>query len=211
MSICKPNYDNKNYKNLILENGMQVLIISDSNSLVSAASLSINIGYYYDPIDYPGLAHFLEHMIFMGTYKYPDENYFMNFLNNHGGLTNAYTTPEFTNYHFTIPIDKFEKALDIFANFFIGPIFKEDAVMREMKAVDSEHSKNLNSDRWRVLQLIKNIANKSHPFSKFGTGNLETLNKENIRDRLIKFFKQYYSGNSALFTASTACHFVREA
>jgi len=195
MSIVKSAYDTKNYKNIMLENGIQVLIIIDKKSVVSAASLSINIGYYNDPYDFPGLAHFLEHMIFMGTDKYPDENYFMNFLNNHGGSSNAYTSSEFTNYHFIVSTDKFLEALDIFANFFIGPIFKEDSVMREMKAVDSEHSKNISSDKWRTLQLLKNIANKHHPFSKFGTGNLSTLNKKNIRETLISFFNKYYSSN----------------
>ena len=49
-----------------------------------------------------GLAHFLEHMIFMGSSKYPDENGLMDFIKNHGGSTNAYTDRIETNYYFEV-------------------------------------------------------------------------------------------------------------
>ncbi len=55
-----------------------------------------------DPWDLPGLAHFCEHMLFMGTDKYPSENEFQQFISDHGGMTNAFTTAEHTNYHFDI-------------------------------------------------------------------------------------------------------------
>ena len=64
-----------------------------------------------------------------------------------------------------------------------------------MKAVDSENKKNLNNDHWRLNQLEKHLSNPLHPYSKFGTGNLETLNIDGIRDVLIKFHEKFYSAN----------------
>lgn len=64
-----------------------------------------------------------------------------------------------------------------------------------MKAVDSENKKNLNNDHWRLNQLEKHLSNPNHPYSKFGTGNLETLNIEGIRQVLIDFHEQFYSAN----------------
>jgi insulysin len=55
-----------------------------------------------DPTDLPGLAHFCEHMLFMGTEKYPDESDYDKFITAHGGSTNAYTGTDNTNYHFDI-------------------------------------------------------------------------------------------------------------
>lgn len=64
-----------------------------------------------------------------------------------------------------------------------------------MRAVDSENKKNLNNDHWRLNQLEKHLSDPNHPYSKFGTGNLETLNVEGIRNILIRFHEQFYSAN----------------
>src|SRR5436190_152172 len=64
-----------------------------------------------------------------------------------------------------------------------------------------DNAKNFQADGWRILQLVKSTANPNHPFSKFGTGNLETLRDTpkklgvNTRDELIKFHATYYSAN----------------
>lgn len=55
-----------------------------------------------DPWNLPGLAHFCEHMLFLGTDKYPSENEYSKFISSHGGITNAYTATDHTNYHFDI-------------------------------------------------------------------------------------------------------------
>ena len=67
------------------------------------------------------MAHFLEPMLFLGTEKYPSENEYSVFLNNHGGYSNAYTAGENTVYYFDIVNDHFEKALDIFSAFLCVP------------------------------------------------------------------------------------------
>ena len=61
-----------------------------------------------------------------------------------------------------------------FAQFFIAPLFNPDGTDREMKAVDSEHKKNILSDAWRIMQIERTSSNPKHPYSKFGTGCLET-------------------------------------
>lgn len=82
----------------------------------------------------------------MGTEKFPGENYYNQFLSENAGMDNAYTGAEDTNYHFKVAVDKLEQSLDVFSQFFIKPLLNKDSVDRELKAVDSEHSKNLNSD-----------------------------------------------------------------
>ena len=198
--IIKPKNDTREYIHMIMPNELEMIYIYDKDSVTAAVSLCVNIGQYEDPVEYPGIAHFLEHMLFMGTLKYPDINHFMSFLNKHGGLTNAYTSHEITNYFFNIQIDdkkinSFIKCLDIFGHFFIDPLFEIDAVTKEINAVDSEHSKNIASDDWRTNRLIKEIAFNTGPFHKFGTGNSETLKKDNIRDILLEFYEKYYSAN----------------
>ncbi|CAH6421318.1 Zn-dependent peptidase [uncultured virus] len=195
MEILKPKWDKNQYKFITLDNSLNVLLISDINSSKAAASLNVNIGYYYEPNDYLGLAHFLEHMLFMGTTKYPNESLFMDFLNQNDGSTNAITADQYTTYYFDVKTEYFESALDMFSSFFKEPLFKQNLVEKEIYAVDSEHSKNKNDDFWRINYMLKLVSNKNHPFHRFSTGNLETLNKENVRKVLINFFNKYYSSN----------------
>ena len=194
-NIIKPKTDNNNYLYDILPNGLKVLYISDKNADKSAASLGVNIGSLCDPIEYQGLAHFLEHMLFMGTKKYPNENEYNEFLTSHGGFSNAYTDDDLTNYYFDVSNEDFEKALDIFAQFFIEPLLKNDSIDREVKAVNSEYELNKQSDIWRFYRIIEANSDENSCFCKFTTGNLETLQKSEIRDELIKFYNKYYSSH----------------
>ncbi len=122
-------------------------------------------------------------------------------MNEHGGSSNAFTASEHTNYFFDVNCDHLEGALDRFAQFFINPLFLEGCTEREMQAVDSEHSKNILRDNWRLSQLEKHLANPEHPYHKFSTGNLKTLGEDpkkkgiDIRNTLIEFHSRWYSAN----------------
>ena len=72
----KSKSDTLNYAIKILPNGLKILFISDPEANKSSASLGVNIGNLVDGLDVPGLAHFCEHLLFMGTEKYPSENDF---------------------------------------------------------------------------------------------------------------------------------------
>jgi len=200
-SIAKSQQDKRLYRGIVLENGLKVLLISDPETDKSAAAMDVHIGSMSDPRNIPGLAHFCEHMLFLGTKKYPDENEYNKCLSQNGGSSNAFTTSDHTNYYFDVSPDKLEDALDRFSQFFISPLFTESATEREMKAVNSEHEKNIPNDAWRISQLEKTLANPSHDFSKFGTGNTQTLDiipKEqniSVREELLKFHNTWYSSN----------------
>eukprot|EP01119_Soliformovum_irregulare_P010703 TRINITY_DN2640_c0_g1_i4.p1 TRINITY_DN2640_c0_g1~~TRINITY_DN2640_c0_g1_i4.p1 ORF type:complete len:1093 (+),score=372.86 TRINITY_DN2640_c0_g1_i4:186-3281(+) len=163
--------------------------------------MSIRVGFSSDPEEIPGLAHFLEHMLFLGTQKYPKEAEYSDWLAARGGNSNAYTDFEETNYFFSVAQDALEGTLDRFSQFFIAPLFTPNATDREMHAVGSEHAKNLQSDNWRMNQLDRNQSNPLHPFHKFGTGNVTTLSTTpaslglNVRDQLLQFHETYYSAN----------------
>eukprot|EP01102_Stenamoeba_stenopodia_P010549 TRINITY_DN3195_c0_g1_i1.p1 TRINITY_DN3195_c0_g1~~TRINITY_DN3195_c0_g1_i1.p1 ORF type:complete len:473 (+),score=107.38 TRINITY_DN3195_c0_g1_i1:22-1440(+) len=198
----KSENDNRQYRLLTLsQNQLQILLISDPTTNISTASMSTAVGSFSDDDDVPGLAHFLEHMLFLGTKKYPNETSFDIFLSQHGGESNAYTDDEETNYYFEVDASYFYHALDMFAQFFIEPLFNPDATSRELNAVSSENDKNLNNDFWRIDQLLKSTSNPAHPFHKFGTGSIATLQTIpqqegiDVRQRLLDFHSKYYSAN----------------
>ncbi len=199
--IEKSEQDDRVYRGLQLDNGMKVLLVSDPKTDKAGAALDVNVGHMVDPVELPGLAHFCEHMLFLGTEKYPDENEYSKFLSQHGGSSNAYTSSDHTNYYFDVSPKHLKGALDRFSQFFIEPLFTESATDREVKAVNSEHEKNIPTDSWRIKQLEHSLSDPDHDYYKFGTGNSETLDVVpkskgiNVRDELLKFHNQWYSSN----------------
>ena len=121
-----------------------------------------------------------------------------------GGFSNAFTDSEDTVYYFDLDAEsdkKMAEALSRFGSFFSAPLFSEGATGRELNAIESENSKNLQSDVFRIYQIEKSRANQDHPYSKFFTGNKGTLfegtKRQNLdlRKELIKFYETYYSAN----------------
>jgi insulysin len=113
--IIKSRSDTRRYKHITLPNKMQCVLISDDEADKSAAALDVNVGCSLDPKPYYGTAHFLEHMLFMGSEKYPSENEYSEYIKDHGGYSNAFTSLTDTNYHFECANDALEGALDRFA------------------------------------------------------------------------------------------------
>lgn len=190
MKITKPIDNTNNYKLTTLENGIDVMVITSDKVLNTSVSLTINVGYYQDTI--PGMAHFLEHMLFMGTKKYPEEGYFQKFIIDNGGHTNAFTINQYTSYYYDIDTKLFKDSIDIFADFFINPSFNLSAINREINAIDEEHNKNINNPQWRLNALLREVSNLGE---RFGTGSSKTLNIPDIRTKVADFFNNYYSGN----------------
>jgi len=196
--IGKSPNDTRQYRALILENQLKVLLISDPETDKAAASMDVNAGSNSDPEDFQGLAHFLEHMLFLGTEKYPQSGEYQEFISSHGGSHNAYTSYENTNYYFDIEQDSLAPALDRFAQFFISPLFNSDLVDRERNAVNSEYQSNLQNDGRRSYSILKQVINQEHPLSQFSVGNLETLQGKNglsLRQALLDHYANYYSAN----------------
>ena len=145
-------------------------------------------------------------------------------MSKYGGYSNAYTASTSTNYYFELSATSASNspgssshvkqpnviakdkaplygALDRFSQFFIQPLFLTDTLDRELRAVDSEYKKNLQSDAWRLMQLSRSTSNKEHPIHKFAAGNYRCLYEEpvtrgvDIRKRFIQFHEACYSAN----------------
>ncbi len=189
-----PN-DNKTYHSFTLDHGLRVTLVQDPNCHKSACSLVVNTGSFDDPIDRPGFAHFVEHLLFNGNEAYPEPALINNFVSHHGGNCNAWTGTEHSCYHFDIQHEYFAQALDIFANMFIEPLFTEEALVKEQAAIHSEYKLKLKDDSRRIQQVHKETCNEAHPFHKFTVGNRHTLSdlpQREVLEEVKAFFKQQY-------------------
>ena len=166
---------------------------------LAAVALSVGVGSFSDPPNIPGLAHFLEHMVFMGSEKFSGENDFDDFVKRHGGYDNASTECEATNFYFECQEKKLLRTMDMFAQFFIAPLMKREAMTREREAIESEFQMAVTSDSYRKQQLLAQMAHPNHPATTFTWGNLKTL-RDNISDddlyeAVHKFRIRHYSAH----------------
>lgn len=198
ISVNKSSNDDRQYQYYELPNKLKVLLVSDSTTDKSGAALDVYVGSNADPRDRQGLAHFLEHMLFLGTKDFPDVEEYQSYVSTHGGSHNAYTSGLHTNYFFEVSQDKLNGALDRFAPFFINPLFNETYVEREQHAVHSEYQSKLQDDYRRIQYASIQAMNPKHPQAHFSTGSLETLADRDgrpVREDLLAFYKKYYSAN----------------
>ncbi len=194
----KGETDTRAYRYIKLTNGLRVLLISDPHADKAAAALNVAAGSVDDPRDRQGLAHFLEHMLFLGTEKYPQSGEYQDFISAQGGSHNAYTALEQTNYFFDIDPDSLQPALDRFAQFFISPRFDEAYVEREKNAVNSEYQARIRDDERRLWDVYREIFHDQNPAATFGVGSLQTLSdtpSSKVRDDLVVFYENHYSAD----------------
>ena len=191
-----PNNEQRKFFSFKLKNNIPVIYVKDDKLEKPAFYFAVATGYFSDPENTPGLAHFLEHLIFMGSKKYPKENHFNDVLAKYQGMTNAYTDTDKTVYYFNSLSSGFEEILDIFYNLIKDPLLSSDSQEREVQAVNSEHEKNILNDGWRFYRLLNMLSNDKHPLHKFGTGNDETLNKPEAVEQVKEFHRKYYHSNN---------------
>lgn len=199
LKILSPLLQDRQEAKIKLKNGLEIFLISDPKATSSSTSMSVAAGSWNDPKKYPGMAHFVEHMLFKGTEKYPEEEGFIKFITENSGSFNAFTAACQTVYIFSVNNEKFTDALDRFSYFFISPLFNSSCVERELQVVDQEFSQNLENDAYRLYLLFKELSNPEHPHSKFSTGNSETLSKIPL-DSLRKWYERHYSANQMRLT-----------
>ncbi|XP_041993159.1 nardilysin-like [Salvia splendens] len=167
----------------------------------AAAAMCVGIGSFSDPYEAQGLAHFLEHMLFMGSTDFPDENEYDSYLSKHGGSSNAYTETEHTCYHFEVKREFLKGALTRFSQFFSSPLVKAEAMEREVLAVDSEFNQVLQNDSCRLQQLQCHTSAPGHPFNRFFWGSKKSLADAvekgvDLRERILKLYHDSYHGGS---------------
>lgn len=208
--IAKPDTHKRQYEYMQLPNNIRAIVASDPACDKAGAALSVNAGMCYERKDLPGLAHFLEHMLFTGTETYPKEGEYSEFIQQNGGMCNANTMCYATNYMFSIRPESLEPALDRFARCFSEAMLTPDCTDREINAVDSEFQAGRTHPWWRFIGIMNQSANPAHPFH-VACGNNKVLRDEpkergiDLYDEMVKYYKEFYSANGM-----TVCVIGRE-
>lgn len=196
--IRVPDADYRQFRAVVLENGLEVLLVHDERAVKSAAALAVPVGSLDDPDSQPGLAHFLEHMLFLGSENYPDPEEYQAFIAAHGGQTNAATGYTFTTYMIELDPEAFDEGVRRMADTLAHPRLDPMYVDKERNAVNAEMESKKHSDGLRLAMLMMSTLHPAHPGTRFTGGNLETLSDKPgsmLHDELLRFHRTWYAAH----------------
>lgn len=190
----------KTYRMFELPNHLRCLVILDSTDTNLSACLSVAGGAHMDPENTKGLAHLCEHVV-MG------QRDFKQVVDSLGGIANANTSGEITNYYWQAPVNEGDEGsslaiMDKFAKLFEKLAVLDALIRREVNAIDEEHIANTNNIARMLFHGCRILANDEHPFHRFCTGNSDTILESSyavLKQQLADYFlKNYLPKNMAL-------------
>lgn len=203
VDVEKSQNDPREYRYLQLDNGLKVMLVQAQETEMSAVSLAVGVGSFHNPLEFPGLAHYLEHMLFLGTEDYPEPNALQRYLEDNAGFANAYTSSDHTNYYFQTPNDLLDPSLDRFSDYFKAPLFDKEYSDKERTAVHNEWSMGKSQDPRIMFQLLGLTGNPDHPAARLSVGNRETLPggpDSGLYEAMRDFYQRYYKAELMTLT-----------
>ena len=131
-------------------------------------------------------------MLFLGSRQHPKPNQIIHHIKERGGTVNAWTSGEYSNYHFSCPNESFSEIIPAFIEAIFHPLLSIDMIEKEVEAIDAEFKFKRKDELRRLYQIHKETCNPEHPFSKFSVGNA-TLFKQHSCTHLRKNLKEFHS------------------
>ncbi|MGY2291833.1 pyrroloquinoline quinone biosynthesis protein PqqF [Pseudomonas sp. SDO528_S397] len=182
------------HRQLTLANGLRVSLRHAPRLKRCAAVLRVAAGSHDAPLAWPGLAHFLEHLLFLGTERFPAREGLMAYVQRHGGQVNASTRERTTDFFFEVPTAVFEAALERLANMLTQPRLALDDQVREREVLHAEYVAWSTDEAAQHEQALLQGVAEGHPLRGFHAGNRDTLpvSREDFQQALRAFYQGFY-------------------
>lgn len=182
-----------------LDNGMQLILKESHMAPVASFWIFYRVGSRNEMPGTTGISHWVEHMLFKGTEKYP-QGAFDKAVARAGGAFNGMTWQDWTTYFETFPAERIELALDVESDRMANAIFDADETESERTVIISEREGSENSYRWLLSTEMQAAAFQTHPYRHPVIGWKDDLLTMG-RDDLYEHYRTYYAPNNAVAVA----------
>lgn len=179
-----------------LSNGLTVLLKEMHTAPIISHWMWYRVGSRDEVAHKTGLSHWVEHMQFKGTPKFP-AGILDKAISRDGGMWNAFTYVDWTTYYETLPAEKIDMAFDLESDRMVNSRFEPDEVEHERTVVISEREGNENEPLFRLDEAVQCAAFDSHPYRNEVIGSIEDL-RSLTRDDLYQHYRTYYVPNNAV-------------
>ena len=184
------------YSTYKLDNGHTVIIKEVHDNPIVTIDTWVKTGSINENDKNNGVAHFLEHLFFKGTTKYPTGE-FDKILETKGAITNAATSKDFTHYYISLPSNHFETAMDLHADMLMNPQIPRKELEKERKVVVEEIAKNNDNPESKLYENLVTSFYSTHPYKRKVIGKKEII--ENItREEILDFYNTWYNPSNMI-------------
>jgi zinc protease len=189
--------EKSNVTEVILDNGMKVLVKPDHRAPVVVAQVWYRIGSSYEPDGITGVSHVLEHMMFKGTEKYPNGE-FNRIIAENGGKDNAFTGRDYTAYFQTLEKSRLAVSMELESDRMRGMLLDKDEFAKELKVVIEERRMRTEDNaESKVYEKFNEVAFPGHPYGRPVIGWMRDLKDLEVAD-LHKWYQKFYSPANAI-------------
>jgi len=189
-------------RELRLANGLRVVLVHAPDSARAAALVRVAAGSHDEPTEYPGLAHFLEHLLFLDSASHRSEQRLMPWVQGRGGRLNATTQARTTDYFFEVAASDLAGALARLVDMLARPLLDRAAQLSEREVLEAEYiARSADAGTLIDAALAAAVAD-DHPLRRFVAGRRASLPVENdaFQRALAHFHRQHYHpGNLELW------------
>jgi len=187
----------KNFKKIVLENGLRIVLAPNSQSLATTVLILVEAGSKYETKEISGLSHFLEHMCFKGTKKRPDSIDISSELDGMGAVYNAFTSQELTGYFAKARPENFDEILDVVSDIYLNQVFEQKEIDKERGVIIEEINMYEDLPARRVGEEFTTLLYGDQPAGWDVGGRKEVIQKL-TREDFIKYRGEHYLGQSSL-------------
>lgn len=183
-----------------LKNGMKVMLKEIHAAPIISSWLWYRVGSKDEPTGKTGLSHWVEHMQFKGTKKFP-ASVLDKAISREGGSWNAFTYLDWTTYFETMPADKIDLGLRLESDRMKNSIFDEKEVASERTVIISEREGHENEPLFKLGEAMQQVAFRVHPYHHEVIGDMADLHTI-TRDDLYHHYRTYYVPNNAVMAVA---------
>lgn len=188
----------KEYKKIVLENGVRVILVPRKESLGSAVLVMTHTGSENENKNNNGISHFLEHMVFKGTKNYPKPSAISTAMESLGAIYNAYTSSDRTGYWAEVRNEELDKAIDIIFDIYLNPLIKQTELEKEKGVIIQELNMYYENPQRHIYDLFNNVLYGDQPAGWNIIGTKDNILKFTSQDLLDYHAKHYKNGSSTV-------------
>lgn len=183
----------KEYKKIVLENGVRVILVPKKGSLGSTVLVLVEAGSEYEEKSTNGISHFSEHMMFKGTKNRPGPSIIATEMEALGARYNAFTSHEYTGYYAEVQSAKLNQAMDIVFDMYLNPLFESNEIEKEKGVIIQELNRYHDNPQSHIYDLFDNVLYGDQPAGWEVVGPKENIEHFHRND-FLNYRKKYYTG-----------------
>lgn len=185
-----------------LPNGLRVITCEMPDSQSVTVCIFVQAGSRHETFDENGgVSHFLEHLLFKGTKKRPTAKDIAEAIDGVGGLQNAYTTNDLTNYYVKVPKQQLELAIDVLSDMIKDPLLDAQEIDRERGVIIEEMNVYRDDPARFVQELLPRLLWPNDPLGQEIIGTEEVINRISPSE-IAAYQRLYYSPNNIVVSVA---------